>query len=59
MKIWSGFEALVVRILEVKIDYNFAARFKSYSIFKKQHVLSAYHFYYLRTHGLRPPGTSV
>jgi hypothetical protein len=46
MKMWSSFEALVVEILEVKTDYNLAARFKSYSFFKKQHMISAsLHFF--------------
>jgi hypothetical protein len=33
MKMWSSFEALVMVILVVKTNYNFTARFKSYSFF--------------------------
>jgi hypothetical protein len=36
MKMWSSFEALVVGILEVKTNYNFTARFKSYSFLKNE-----------------------
>jgi hypothetical protein len=36
MKMWSSFEALVVGILEVKTNYNFAARFKCYSFLQNQ-----------------------
>jgi hypothetical protein len=34
MKMWSSFEALVIGILVVKTNCNFATRFKSYSFFK-------------------------
>jgi hypothetical protein len=52
MKTWSSFEALVVRILKVKTDCNFAARFRSYSYFKKETCYQlAYHFFSW-THGL-------
>jgi hypothetical protein len=64
MQMWSSFEALVVRILEVKTDCNFVTRFKSYSFFKKDTCYQLAYFFLLdarfnNCRVVRPPGASV